>query len=190
MRQLYSLLLLAGTLFFAACGADKSSNTTAAENADSTENIEAQDVETATVVESGLAYDPTLTDADGNEVKLSSLYGKLTYIDIWATWCPPCCREIPFLEEVVEQFKDEEGIQFISISCDQDASAWQAKLAADQPEWMQFILSPEEADAFLGGLGINAIPRFMLLAPDGRVLEFDCIRPSDAELPALLKANL
>lgn len=190
MRHIHSLLLLAGALLFAACGADKTDKTTATENADTTENIEAQAPENTVAVEGGLAYDPTLTDADGNEVKLSSLYGKLTYIDIWATWCPPCCREIPFLEQVVEQFKDEEGIQFISISCDQDANAWQTKLATDQPDWMQFILSPEEASTFLGTLGINSIPRFMLLAPDGRVLEFDCIRPSDANLPALLKANL
>lgn len=75
-----------------------------------------------------LPSDPTLEAPDGSTCKLSSLYGKLTYIDMWATWCGPCCKEIPHLEKVVEKYKGNDKIQFLSLSIDANKQAWLNKL--------------------------------------------------------------
>ena len=62
-------------------------------------------------------------DIDGKKVTLKSLKGKYIFIDIWATWCPPCRDELPFLKVLEEKFKDR-NIWFVSISCDKDKKKW------------------------------------------------------------------
>lgn len=81
---------------------------------------------------------------DGKQVELSSLLkGKFSYIDVWATWCGPCCAEIPHLERLVEKYKDNDNVQFISISVDADRKAWENKLKKadkDRPYFKRNII--------------------------------------------------
>lgn len=133
-------------------------------------------------------YDPTLVTPDGKSVKLSSLYGTPLYIDIWATWCGPCCKEIPHLEKLVEKMADFKGVRFISISTDSDEAAWKAKLEKDNPSWQQYLMPSDEADRFMQLCGINGIPRFMIIGADGTFINPDAQRPSDPELESTLRS--
>jgi thiol-disulfide isomerase/thioredoxin len=129
-----------------------------------------------------VAPDITLNTIDGKQVKLSSLLnGKFTYIDVWATWCGPCCKEIPHLEKLVEQFKNNDKVQFISISTDQDVNAWKAKLAKDKPQWAQYILTPENDRKFSLDWGITGIPRFIMIDNKGNIFSPNATRPSDVK---------
>jgi thiol-disulfide isomerase/thioredoxin len=128
------------------------------------------------------APDTTLSDTEGNQHKLSDYFGKLTYIDVWATWCVPCCREIPFLEKLVEHYKGNDNIQFISISVDSDHAAWLAKLQKDKPAWKQFNLNKEENQAFSKAWNISGIPRFIIIDKNGNIYDADAIRPSDKNI--------
>jgi thiol-disulfide isomerase/thioredoxin len=49
----------------------------------------------------------TLPDLDGNQVSLSDFAGDVVILDLWATWCPPCRKEIPFLVSLYEQYKGQ-----------------------------------------------------------------------------------
>src|SRR5690606_26618095 len=49
----------------------------------------------------------TLTDMNGVDVELASFRGKVILLNFWATWCPPCKVEIPWLVELQEQFGDD-----------------------------------------------------------------------------------
>ena len=129
-----------------------------------------------------LPYDPTIETPDGKTCKLSSLYGKLTYIDMWATWCGPCCKEIPHLEKVVEKYKGNDKIQFISISIDANKQAWLNKLKKDNPDWSQYIMPQADADKLMKQMGINGIPRFLMLDSKGNIIFPDAKRPSDPGL--------
>ena len=51
------------------------------------------------------AYDFTAMDKDGKTVKLSDFKGKKVYINMWASWCGPCMREIPELEKCIKNIK-------------------------------------------------------------------------------------
>lgn len=134
-----------------------------------------------------MPYYPVLTDTEGRQVKLEDLLGKVTYIDIWATWCGPCCREIPYLDKVVERFKGNDKIQFISISVDDDLDAWHNKLEADKPAWAQYVITGDEKKSFMTAMGIQGIPRFILLDAEGRFIENDAVRPSDDKIDETLK---
>ena len=136
------------------------------------------------------AIDAVLENQEGKTCRLSDLFGKFTYIDVWATWCGPCCAEIPHLEKLAVHFKDESRVQFISLSVDTDKKAWLAKLEKDQPEWAQYILSPNEAKRFMQAWGISGIPRFIMIDKDGKIFAADALRPSDENIIPAIEAAL
>jgi DeoR/GlpR family transcriptional regulator of sugar metabolism len=74
------------------------------------------------------AFDVTMFSPEGKLCKLSDYFGKFLYIDVWATWCGPCCAEIPYLEKLVAHFKGDDRVRFISISVDANKKAWLDKL--------------------------------------------------------------
>lgn len=134
------------------------------------------------------AYDPELVSPDGKKCKLSDLFGETLYIDFWATWCGPCCKQIPHLEKLVEKMKDVKGLKFVSISCDTDVDAWKAKLAKDNPDWPQYIFAPGDGDKFMEVMNITGIPRFMIVAPDGAMIAPEADFPSNPKLEQQLRA--
>lgn len=59
----------------------------------------------------------TLEDLNGNKMSLSDMSGKVVFLNVWATWCSPCKKEIPDFIEAYEQHKDK-GLEIIGISID------------------------------------------------------------------------
>jgi peroxiredoxin len=64
--------------------------------------------------------DFTLTDLEGKPWSLQALHGKVVLVNFWATWCPPCRKEMPDLEALYNEFKDQ-GLLILAIS-DEDIS--------------------------------------------------------------------
>jgi len=71
-----------------------------------------------------LAADFNLPDLAGNTVSLSSLRGKVVFLNVWATWCGPCRRVMPDLVETYKQYHDQ-GFEIVGISLDRDQSQLQ-----------------------------------------------------------------
>ena len=65
----------------------------------------------------------------GGKTSLNDLAGKYVYVDVWATWCGPCIREIPSLKEVETDYHGK-NIEFVSISIDaaKDYEKWRSML--------------------------------------------------------------
>ncbi len=61
----------------------------------------------------------TLQDLKGNQISLSDFKGKVVVLDFWATWCPPCVKEIPHFIELYEQYKAQ-GFAMVGISVDRE----------------------------------------------------------------------
>lgn len=60
-----------------------------------------------------------LTAADGSTMNLASLKGKKVFINLWATWCPPCKAELPSIEKLYAKV-DKENTVFVMLSLDDD----------------------------------------------------------------------
>jgi cytochrome c biogenesis protein CcmG/thiol:disulfide interchange protein DsbE len=65
-------------------------------------------------VDSGMAPDFTITSFDGETITLSDLRGQVVIINFWASWCPPCREEAPYLEATWRKYKDQ-GVVFIGV---------------------------------------------------------------------------
>lgn len=62
-------------------------------------------------------YDFTLTDQYGNSHTLSDYWGKVVFLNFWATWCPPCRKEMPDIEELyIEYGINEDDVVFLGVS--------------------------------------------------------------------------
>ncbi len=69
-----------------------------------------------------IAPDFTLKDLQGNPVKLSDFRGKVVLLNFWATWCPPCRYEMPFVESVYQE-QAAKGFVVLAVSIDDDPAA-------------------------------------------------------------------
>jgi peroxiredoxin len=86
----------------------------------------------AAALTSDIAPDFTLQTVDGRSVSLSDYKGKVVVINFWATWCPPCVREIPRLVRVADTYKDQ-GLVMLGINTTfQDDAAKVARFGRDQ----------------------------------------------------------
>ncbi|MCB0656369.1 MAG: TlpA family protein disulfide reductase [Saprospiraceae bacterium] len=65
--------------------------------------------------------DIQLESADGQVLNMKQFQGKVLFINLWATWCPPCLAEMPNLNHLYNDLSDED-IQFLMIATDQDFS--------------------------------------------------------------------
>lgn len=109
------------------------------------------------------------TDINGNPTTLSAYVGKGNYVlvDMWASWCGPCRREIPNLANLYKLYK-EKGLTVLGIY------VWDKKenlLPAIEKEgitWPQIIDSEEVATQLYG---VQGIPCIMLIGPDGTILD-------------------
>ena len=83
-------------------------------------NIKAQVFNPSKLAEEQLVADGdfnwTLKGVDENVLNLKDFKGKILFINLWATWCPPCVGEMPEIQDLYDTFKAEDDIQFLMIS--------------------------------------------------------------------------
>lgn len=119
----------------------------------------------------------------GGYTSLESLKGKYVYIDVWATWCGPCLREIPFLQQIENDYHGK-NVQFVSISIDEpkDYNKWKTMVAEKALGGIQLMADNNWNSKFVKDYAILGIPRFILIDPQGNIVSADAPRPSDPEL--------
>jgi len=134
---------------------------------------------------------PALTDLNDKEVKYEQLplKGKLLFIDIWATYCPDCRKELPALEALQEDYKTE-PITFVSISVDRDKEAWKTMVKEKKLRGIHLYASPETKELFKELYDLRSIPRYMLIDEKGNIINANLPMPSDKNLKELITATL
>jgi thiol-disulfide isomerase/thioredoxin len=119
-------------------------------------------------------------DSSGKTYSLANFKGKVVYVDVWATWCGPCKREIPELMKL-EKEMEHENIQFLSISTDRDVNAWKNFLRTQPMGGLQLHQSDNMDESVSKAFVVNSIPRFLLFDQEGRIVSSDAPRPSSGE---------
>ena len=124
------------------------------------------------------AYDFAAMDKDGKTVKLSDFKGKKVYINMWASWCGPCMREIPELEKTYQKLKDNKDIVFLSITSPNDS---EFKNQSPQDKGKDVILNKAKElgvtypvlfdvnDRFIINYAIRSFPTHIFINSDGTI---------------------
>lgn len=124
-----------------------------------------------------------LYDLKGNKVDFSKYHGKYVYVDMWASWCIPCIKEIPHLKALEKELQNKD-VMFLSVSIDTKEEAWKKKVAALGLEGELLI----NKDNKLGeSLNVSGIPFFLIYDKEGKLYMYNAYRPSDVRLKPLLE---
>ncbi len=127
-------------------------------------------------------------DIDGNEIKLSDFKGKWVYVDVWATWCGPCRKEIPHLKKAEEALHGKDVV-FLSVSTDDGFSKWKDFVIKNELGGVQINIPGGWSSKICKDYNISSIPRFMLIDKEGKIVNVQTIRPSQG-ITALLQKKL
>jgi peroxiredoxin len=109
--------------------------------------------------------DFTLTELGGKTWTLKEQRGKVVVLNFWATWCPPCRKEMPDLETLYKQFKDQ-GLVILAIS-DEDAGKVRP-FVAEQKVTYPILLDPGRKVNEL--FQIQGIPKTFVYDRNGKLV--------------------
>ena len=114
------------------------------------------------------APDFTVTDADGNNVKLSDFKGKPVVLNFWATWCYYCKVEMPDFNEAYKEYPD---VQFLMVNATgtRGETVESAKVFIEQEKYEFPIFFDTQHDA-LRTYGVSSYPQTIFIDKDGNIV--------------------
>ena len=134
------------------------------------ETVATPKIQTTTVTPvAATTLDWAFADLAGEQVALERWRGRLLVVNFWATWCPPCLREIPAFIELQDRYADR-GLQFVGIALDQTEAV--APFVADKSMNYPVLVGNEDVVRFMQALGnsIGGLPYTAVIGSDGEVL--------------------
>jgi len=112
---------------------------------------------------SNQAPDFQLQNVDGQTVSLSNLQGEPVLINFWATWCPPCCSEMPYIQEVYEEWTDK-GLVVLAVNIGESSSKVEEFM---QSYNLSFTVLLDTKQATAQKYNITGIPTTFFIDKDG-----------------------
>jgi thiol-disulfide isomerase/thioredoxin len=111
------------------------------------------------------APDIALKTADGREVRIADLKGRVVLVDFWASWCAPCKASFPALDALYREYR-ERGLEVLAVNLDErrrDADAF----LADRPHALTVLFDPKGASA--EAFGVQGMPSSFVIDRAGAI---------------------
>jgi len=109
------------------------------------------------------SYDWDLVGLDGERTNFSTSEGKVTLINFWATWCPPCLAEMPSLQDLYDSYGDRVDFYFVTMEDAERVSKFLEKHGYSIPAYIPM----EEVPALLKN---NSLPTTFLISKNGEIV--------------------
>jgi thiol-disulfide isomerase/thioredoxin len=106
-----------------------------------------------------------LVDLQGRKWKLADLKGKTAFINLWATWCGPCLRELPYVQKLSEQMKENKDVLILTLNIDEELGLVEPFMKQNKYNF-PVILGQAYAQ---GTMGVYSIPRNWVVSVDGKL---------------------
>lgn len=107
------------------------------------------------------------TTFDDEAFDAKSLKGQVIIVDFWATWCGPCRKAIPELQELYDKH-NADGLEIVSVSLDKDLDALATFLDETDMPWIH--LAGDETSKMAENYGVRGIPSMLLVDRQGKIL--------------------
>jgi thiol-disulfide isomerase/thioredoxin len=117
------------------------------------------------------------------KITLHSLKGKYIYIDFWATWCYPCrlsMKDYPALQQKYGLRKD---IEYVFINVMDDEQKWSEFILNNPKYGLQLFADKNTSKKISDYFELNAIPRYLLIDKNLKILDVDAAFPNKIEIP-------
>jgi cytochrome c biogenesis protein CcmG/thiol:disulfide interchange protein DsbE len=110
----------------------------------------------------------TFPDLAGKKVSLSDYRGRAVFLNIWATWCPPCADEMPSMEKLYNQFKGHQ-FEILAVSIDGEGS----KVVAPFMERLNltFLALLDKKGKIRNIYGVTGIPESFIIDKNGIIIK-------------------
>lgn len=121
------------------------------------------------------ALDFTLYDQYGKEHKLSDYKGKTIFLNLWATWCPPCRDEMPYIEELYKEYnKNTDEVIILGVASPNLGQEGDAKHVKDflKQEGYTFPVLLDESGSLVYQYGISSFPSTFIIDKDGYITQY------------------
>ncbi|MEX2591203.1 MAG: TlpA disulfide reductase family protein [Anditalea sp.] len=105
-------------------------------------------------------------DENGKTVSLNSLKGKVVFINFWATWCPPCIAEMPSINKLYSEFRDNDKVMFLMVDVDNNRAKSEKFMKKRKFNLPVYTPAGPVPPSYLGG----SIPTTLVLNKDGKVV--------------------
>lgn len=102
---------------------------------------------------------------DGDDISLKHFQGKVVYLDFWASWCPPCLKSFPFMEEIKTRY-EKQGLIVLAVSLDEkvdDAKAFLHETPAS------FLVGHNNNSDIADQYNVQAMPTTYLIGRNGKI---------------------
>ncbi|MGV3504100.1 MAG: TlpA family protein disulfide reductase [Adhaeribacter sp.] len=111
-------------------------------------------------------YNLVMRNLQGQTLSMDSLKGKVIFLNLWATWCPPCLAEMPGIQDLYEKMPSDQ-IAFVMLSLDEDPA--KAKKFVDRKGYTFPVYTPagQLPSGYRAG---NVIPTTFVISPEGKVV--------------------
>lgn len=113
------------------------------------------------------APDFVLVDMEGNKHRLSEYKGQGVLLNFWATWCKPCEREMPYIENQYQQFKDQ-GVQVLAVNSSESELVINKFV---ERKGLNFPVMIDKDGQVQAAYGIYNLPHTFLIDKAGNVVE-------------------
>jgi thiol-disulfide isomerase/thioredoxin len=137
-------------------------------------------------------FDFALKDTDDKPVALADYKGKVTIVDVWGTWCPPCRAEIPHFVELYNGLKDK-GLEIVGINCNEQGTTAEIKetikkFAKETKIPYKCVLNDDKTEAKIPGF--LGYPTTLFLDRSGKVRMMFVGNPGKAKLEMVVNILL
>ncbi len=113
------------------------------------------------------ASDFSLVDVDGKQHRLSDYRGKVVAVNFWATWCPPCLREMPSMQRLWDKLKETDFVILAIDVGEDDETVFSFTVALDTP--LEFPLLLDREGTIVTQWPVLGLPTTFIIDKQGRM---------------------
>lgn len=114
-------------------------------------------------------YELSFQNTDQETVSLSKYKGKAVLLNFWATWCPPCIKEMPSMQRLQDHFSDQD-FEIVAINAGEDSVSVNSFLMELDTE-LTFTILLDEKNRSFNEFGIKGLPMTLLFDKEGQLIE-------------------